>query len=69
MTPSLLPKWTAAREGYEGLSSPVFDFQWQRKTIDINERKEIYADFQKYLLDDAPASFLYLPYTYEISRN
>lgn len=40
-----------------------------RKTIDINERKEIYADFQKYLLDDAPASFLYLPYTYEISRN
>lgn len=39
-----------------------------RKTIDLNERKKIYADFQKYLLDDAPASFLYFPYEYEISR-
>lgn len=39
-----------------------------RKTTDINERKKIYADFQKYLLDDAPASFLYLPYTYELKR-
>lgn len=40
-----------------------------RKTIDINERKKIYSDFQKYILDDPPASFLYFPYTYEISRN
>ena len=40
-----------------------------RKTADINERKKIYSDFQKYILDDPPASFLYLPYTYEISRN
>ncbi len=39
-----------------------------RKTADINERKKIYSDFQKYILDDPPASFLYLPYTYEISR-
>lgn len=40
-----------------------------RKTVDINERKKIYSDFEKYILDDPPASFLYLPYTYEISRN
>ena len=40
-----------------------------RKTIDINTRKKIYLDFEKYILDDPPASFLYLPYTYEISRN
>ncbi len=40
-----------------------------RKIIDINERKKIYSDFQKYLLDDSPASFLYLPYTYDVSRN
>lgn len=39
-----------------------------RKTIDLNERIKIYADFQKYLLDDAPASFLYFPYEYEVSR-
>jgi peptide/nickel transport system substrate-binding protein len=40
-----------------------------RKTTNTNERKEIYADFQKYLQDDAPAAFLYFPYTYEIARN
>lgn len=39
-----------------------------RKTVDLNERKRIYADFQKYLLDEAPASFLYFPYEYEVSR-
>lgn len=40
-----------------------------RKTIDVNTRKKIYSDFEKYILDDPPASFLYIPYTYEISRN
>lgn len=40
-----------------------------RKTNDLNERKKIYSDFQKYLLDDSPASFLYLPYIYDVSRN
>lgn len=40
-----------------------------RKTVNTNERKKIYSDFQKYLLDDSPATFLYLPYTYTISRN
>lgn len=39
-----------------------------RKTTNVAERKEIYADFQKYLLDDAPASFLYFPYSYTIMR-
>lgn len=39
-----------------------------RKTMDINSRKKIYFDFQKYLLDDTPASFLYFPYEYEITR-
>jgi peptide/nickel transport system substrate-binding protein len=32
------------------------------------ERKKIYQDFQKYLLDDSPASFLYFPYTYSVKR-
>ncbi|MBI2430903.1 MAG: ABC transporter substrate-binding protein [Candidatus Levybacteria bacterium] len=39
-----------------------------RKTVDINERKKIYSDFQKYLLADSPASFLFFPYEYEIMR-
>ena len=39
-----------------------------RKTSNVNERKKIYSDFQKYLLDDSPASFLYLPFTYDVSR-
>lgn len=39
-----------------------------RQTDDISERKKIYSDFQKYLLDDAPATFLYFPYEYEITK-
>jgi peptide/nickel transport system substrate-binding protein len=39
-----------------------------RQTTDINQRKKIYADFQKYLLDDAPATFLYFPYEYDVKR-
>ena len=39
-----------------------------RQTVDINERRKIYSDFQKYLLDDPPATFLYFPYVYEITR-
>lgn len=40
-----------------------------RKIVNQNERKSIYSDFQKYLLDDSPATFLYLPYTYTVSRD
>ena len=40
-----------------------------RKISDIEKRKEIYADFQKYLTDDVPASFLYFPKEYNISKN
>lgn len=40
-----------------------------RQVTDITQRKKIYSDFQKYLLDDPPASFLYFPYYYTVSRN
>ncbi len=40
-----------------------------RKTTNIEERKKIYADFQKFLIEDMPASFLYFPYEYEVSRD
>lgn len=39
-----------------------------RKTFDKKKRKEIYADFQRYLVDDLPVIFLYYPKTYEIRR-
>ncbi|MBI2621651.1 MAG: ABC transporter substrate-binding protein [Candidatus Levybacteria bacterium] len=39
-----------------------------RRTYNTSERRKIYSDFQKYLLDDMPAAFLFFPYTYTISR-
>lgn len=39
-----------------------------RQTINTSERKRIYTDFQKYLLDDPPAAFLYFPYVYDVTR-
>ena len=39
-----------------------------RETVNITKRKQIYDDFQKYLTDDAPASFLYFPYEYTVVR-
>lgn len=38
-----------------------------RKEIDIEARKKIYAEFQKFLFADPPAAFLFLPYYYEVS--
>lgn len=39
-----------------------------RKELDIQKRMVIYTDFQKYLLSDPPASFLFFPYYYKVSR-
>ncbi|HKC14506.1 MAG TPA: ABC transporter substrate-binding protein [Patescibacteria group bacterium] len=39
-----------------------------RQTTNSADREKIYSDFQKYLLDDPPASFLYFPYYYTISK-
>jgi len=40
-----------------------------RQTVDVSSRIKIYSDFQKYLLDDAPATFLYFPNSYTVTRN
>ncbi|MCL6096400.1 MAG: ABC transporter substrate-binding protein [Patescibacteria group bacterium] len=40
-----------------------------RQTVDVSSRLKIYSDFQKYLLDDAPATFLYFPNSYTVTRN
>ena len=39
-----------------------------RTTFDTQERKRIYQDFQKYLLEESPAIFLSYPITYTTSR-
>jgi len=39
-----------------------------RQTFDIEQRRKIYSDFQKYFLDDSPATFLYFPYEYTVTR-
>jgi ABC-type transport system substrate-binding protein len=39
-----------------------------RSISDIEKRKKIYSDFQKYLTDDAPASFYYFPTEYTIYK-
>ena len=39
-----------------------------RSEINIDARKKIYFDFQRFLVEDSPAAFLYYPTTYTISR-
>jgi len=39
-----------------------------RRIYSQDERQKIYSDFQKYLLDDMPAAFLFFPYTYTLTR-
>lgn len=39
-----------------------------RKTFEVDSRKKIYADFQRYLVDDSPVIFLYYPTVYRVER-
>jgi peptide/nickel transport system substrate-binding protein len=39
-----------------------------RTEINLEERKKIYLDFQRFLVEDSPAIFLYYPTTYTITR-
>ncbi|MDP1710010.1 MAG: ABC transporter substrate-binding protein [bacterium] len=39
-----------------------------RATVDVEERRKIYLDFQRYLVEDAPAVFLYYPTNYTVER-
>lgn len=39
-----------------------------RKTLNQDERKKIYQDFQRFLVEDSPAVFLFHPTTYTIER-
>ncbi len=39
-----------------------------RSTASLEERKKIYFEFQKVIVDDVPAIFIYYPYIYTIRR-
>ncbi len=53
-----------------GLTNPRIDklLEDGRKAQGVKERKAIYQDFQKYLVEEMPVIFLYHPKTYIISR-
>ena len=40
-----------------------------RKTLDKTERKDIYSDFQKSIVEETPAIFLFHPTVYTISKD
>lgn len=59
--------WHSTQEtNITGLKSPKIDkfLEDGRKTFDKEKRKEIYQDFQKYLVEECPAAFLYYPKEY-----
>lgn len=39
-----------------------------RTVTNASERKKIYLDFQRFLVEDSPAAFLYHPISYEVTR-
>jgi len=51
-------------------SNPRIDKLLEDGRVELNfeERKKIYLDFQRFLLEDAPAVFLYHPVSYTITR-
>lgn len=53
-----------------GYRSPKIDklLEDGRREFDIQKRKEIYSDFQRFLVEDSPAVFFYYPTVYQISR-
>ncbi len=53
-----------------GYRSPKIDklLEDGRREFDTQKRKEIYFDFQRFLVEDSPAVFLYYPTRYQISR-
>ncbi len=52
------------------LQSPRIDklLEDGRKTLNQKDRKKIYLDFQRYLLEESPAIFLYYPKTFSLYR-
>jgi len=72
LDPDQYPLWHSSQEvsNITNFKNPRIDklLEDGRKTSEQTERKKIYFDFQRFLVEDAPAVFLYHPTLYEISR-
>lgn len=70
--PDQYPFWHSTQTGtnISGYSNVKIDklLEDGRSELDHNKRKAIYADFQRRLVEDAPAVFLYYPKFYSIKR-
>lgn len=61
---------TRASENISGYANPRIDklLEDGRTELNLEERRKIYLDFQRFLVEDSPAAFLYHPETYTITR-
>lgn len=61
---------TQQQSNVTGYKNPKIDklLEDGRDTLKVSERKKIYENFQRSLVDDFPATFLYYPNTYIIKR-
>lgn len=71
--PDQYSTWHSSQIGITNISrysNPRIDtlLESGRQELNREERKRIYLDFQRFLLEDAPAIFLYHPVSYTISR-
>ena len=70
--PDQYPIWHSTQKGtnISRFASPRIDkiLEDGRVETDIEERKKIYLDFQRFLLEDVPAIFLYHPTYYSVAR-
>jgi peptide/nickel transport system substrate-binding protein len=64
--------WHTAQEGnITNFSNPRIDklLEEGRKTTNLDDRKKIYLDFQRFLVEESPAVFLYYPSYFRLERN
>ncbi|HKZ34362.1 MAG TPA: ABC transporter substrate-binding protein [Patescibacteria group bacterium] len=69
--PDQYPLWHSTQPtNITGYNNPKIDklLEDGRKTLHQDERKQIYQEFQKIIVDEAPAAFLYYPKEYKITR-
>jgi peptide/nickel transport system substrate-binding protein len=71
--PDQYPLWhsTQAQTNITGFLNVKIDklLEDARQEIDTNERRKIYADFQRRIVEEAPAIFLYYPTVYSVHRH
>ncbi|MCL5676168.1 MAG: ABC transporter substrate-binding protein [Patescibacteria group bacterium] len=63
--------WHSTQEGnISGLNSPRIDklLEDGRTLVNVSERKQKYLDFQKYLVEEDPAAFLFYPAGFTVTR-